>query len=439
MATMSINRIIHLLFLAVLLAGCNFQQPVLVSSVTSNPTIGEVKKASATPKPVVEINPTSTSLPLSHPLYPTTTITKPSQVLIQQCMQLDSNLPKDIVPPDILAIHMIGHGISLFDFKTGTHRDITGAIFSAGTSPDGKWLVYDIFKNNNKQLVFESMLGEKTIQIPEENSWSLMNVNGIRWMDNQRIWFPEISNIQPATSVLVLNPFTGQKELLKTDYPGTMHYQYGSNLLGFHFDYSSAAYDPSLNYVVYPEFEEENGYFQILRDRNSRKVVARISSNSDYHNLPIWKENQKQFLMVGYPDPAIEKKEWLGVGLDGQIHQLTDFEKLGQKYSIDNNAVLSPDEKLLAFSLSFLKADGYSVETRHLILLNLETQEATDTCLSADRFAWSVDGQYLAASTPLIFSTSTQNKLLLVDLKANRGYQLLEGSRVFPAGWLSQK
>jgi hypothetical protein len=422
-----------MIIITISITACTSPQHVPASSVTPDLAAREMV-ASATYEPAQETSPTSTLLSASPTSYPRLTPTPAEEGLIQQCAQVNISLPKEIVPPGILVINTIGHGISLLNFTKQTHRDITGTIISVGTSPDGKWLAYNTTTNNSLQLIFESIDGEKTIRISKEKSWSSIGI--IHWMDNQRIWFPEISTIQPATSVQVLNPFTGQKNLFKTDYPGTTHYNFGPSFPGFHFGYSSAVYDPSLNFVVYPEFEQGNGYFQTLWDRKSQKAVARVSNSGYYQNLPIWRESQKQFLLVGFPNPTVDQNEWVRVSLDGQVHQITDFWKIGQKYSIENDAALSPDGKILAFSLSFKKADGYTVESTHLILLDLVSQKATDTCLSAGKITWSLDGKFLAISTPL--ESGGNDRIFLLDPNANQSYQLMEGSSIIPIGWLIQ-
>jgi hypothetical protein len=430
---MSKTLITCLILLTTLLTACTSPQPDPVPSVTYDLTTKEIE-ASATPKPTEKAVPSRTPLPSSPTPRITHTLTPVGEIPPQQCIQSHSSLPGEVVPPGILATNGIGQGISLLNFKAQTREEIKGVILSAGTAPDGNWLAYSISRDKQILVVFESMLGEQTIQVVTDNSWT--TELGIRWMDNQRIWFPDIHTIQPATSILVLNPFTGQKELIKTDYPGTMHYNYGPDLLGYHFGYSSAIYDPSLNYVIYPEFEEGKGYFQTLWDRKSQRAIARVSDDGYYQNLPIWQESEKQFLIAGFLDPEIRQKEWFSVNLDGQIHQITNFGGINKNYLFDNNAVLSPDGKTLALSLSLLKADRSAIVSTRLILLNLETGISTDTCLPVDEITWSLDGRYLAVSTPL--ENGIDARILVIDRKTNQSYQIMKGRLLRPVGWLVQ-
>jgi hypothetical protein len=419
------------ILLEIILMGCASvqQHPVLLTSPIV--TMGVIEPNSS-PIPIEKIAPTIT--PLASTLTPFATITPINfgEAIVSQCIKMNSELPQEIVPKGVLVVNTLGHGISLISFKSQSQRERAGTFIAVGTSPDGKWLVYNTNVDKQFRLVFEPINGGKTIQIPKDLNWSL--VKEIRWLDQQRIWFPEISTIQPATSVVVLDPFTNQRTLLKTDYPGVMHYNFGSDPLGYHFGYSSSVYDPSLNYVIYPQFEQGAGYFQTLMERKTQKVIVKVPSSGYYQNLPIWQDGKKQFLVVGFPESDKRQNEWLSVGLDGIFHQISSFGKMGRKYTIENNAALSPDGRTLAFTLSIKKDDMTTVESSHLVLLNLENGNTVDTCLSVKKITWSIDGRYLAVST--LPEDGTHNNILLIDLIANQGYQLMDGSQLLPVGWL---
>lgn len=424
------NKLIGcLILLALLVLACTLTQPISSPSVVaSNATFG--KTPSDTPEPSKTIMsqvaiPSTTQTP-----HPTPNSSPTPEVLIQQCFEQNSSLPKEIIPQGLLVIKTLGKGISLRNFKAGTQREIPESGLAAGTSPDGKWLIYDHTTSQSRLLTFESMEGKQPILVPVDLNWLLSG--SIRWLDDQRIWFPEISVIEPVTSVMVFNPFTSEKDLLRTDYPKIHGYMLGSSPR-LHFGYSSAVYDPSLNFVIYPELESNGRWFQTLWNRNAKATVARVRDDGSYGNLPLWQDSQQRFLLVGFPDSSAINKEWISLGLEGQIRAITDFGTLGRKYRIENNASLSPDGKTLAFGLNYEQGGEYLSSTARLVLLDLETGKATDTCLPVgNRIKWSLDGQYLAISTP------EGNQIFLVDPKLEQSYQLSESAHGYLVGWLIQ-
>jgi hypothetical protein len=424
----------YLLLLVILTGACAHSGPI---ASLSAPPATETKKADTAS---VTINPTATTSPTPTP-YPPTIIPQPTlsptpEGLTEHCFATRPSLADTVIPSGILVVGS-SEGMTQISFTTHTLKNSTKGKDLVETSPDGKWLLYK--SSNNPFIMFESMVGEKPFHITEEDSWDIGT--RVRWLDNQRIWFPTYSSLgYYILPVVVLNPFNGRRVTIKTDYPGIMPLQYQS-VRGFeHFGYSSAVYDPSLNLVIYPEFDPVEGFLQTLWDRTTQKKLARISSDSWYDNLPIWWDSQKQFLVVGHPDKNSKFKEWFAISTNGQVKQLSNFEITGQEYDITNYASLSPDEKTLAFALAMLKdKNGYFLPG-NLVLLNLETMQAIDTCipLSGNQPIWSLDGRYLAISTPLQQDNNYHNQLMLVGITEKKSYLLLEGSSVYPGGWLIQ-
>ena len=430
-----------LLLLVTLTGACSTSKSYPPPSATTAIETKKISPASVTPKPADQKSPTTT------PYLPTNT-TQSTQsptpigydpnVLIQQCFATTPALPESVIPPGILVAYSF-EGLSLINFSTHVNKEIPGNIGSVGTSPDGKWLSYVKRTGIIDHFVFESMNGEKPIQI-EKKGWSLLG--GLLWLDNQRVWFSDFVSDSLIPGVVVLNPFTGQEVAIKTDYPGVKPYQFGTGPGIFaHFGYSSAAYDPSLRWVIYPEFDPNVGYLQTLWDRTSQKKLASVIDGGGYSHQPIWQASRRQFLVVGYPNQIMDYKEWWAVNPDGQITQLTEFGKLRTDYEIYNDAGLSPDGKMLAFGLSTSKdKNGYFLPGS-LILLNLATMQAIDTCIpmdSSDPLAWSLDGRYLAVTISTKPDEGILNPLFLVDTKEKQSYPLLEGKYIFPGGWLLQ-
>jgi hypothetical protein len=370
------------------------------------------------------------TLTLSPTLSPT------PEVVTKQCFTSVPSLPDTVIPPGILVIASI-EGLSLTNFTTHAQKDIPGRVQYVGVSPDGKWLVYSKDISDVRHLTFDPVSGDESIRITL--GYSINSTAPLQWLDNQRVWFSVVTLGSRVDSVMVLNPFTRQIVTISTDYPNVSNYQAGVGGTGLQFGYSAAFYDPSLNLVIYPEYDPEGPTFLTLWDRISKKRLARIYSWDVYNHLPIWQANQGEFLAVGLPALKSKYEEWFTVKPDGQIHQISDFEKGGKRYIFNNNASLSPDGKTLAFGLSFLdEATGYYLPGS-LILFDLATLQAMDTCLPISKWsrpAWSLDGRYFAIATQP--DNENHNRLFLVDTKEKQSYFLLEGNPVYPHGWLVQ-
>jgi hypothetical protein len=386
--------------------------------------------------PAAVVPPTVAPSPSSTPAPPTATSTSaptPTSTpaaLTERCTEILTAFPADKVPPGTLVLDVLD-GLSLLNFNQQTQRTISGLIYGVGTSPDGKWLSYSVSTSDNQELFIESADGQMQTKLSLDLDWIIFD--SILWLDNKRLWFPVWNGVNKDPQTLVLNPFTGERQILLPDYPDFAPFVFfvGSSSLRLHFGYSNVVYDPSLRFVVYPQLDED-GYEFVLWDRETGQGLAKIPDTGFYHRLPLWFLDGNAFVVVAKPDRN-GSEEWLMVNRDGEIRQLTHFGDLYPQFEFGLYASLSPDGRYLAFGLSHEHdPDLYSL--KDLIILNLQTLEAVNTCVSFDYPApvWSPDSQYLAVQAYI----NKLHSVVVLDVEQEWAVKVSNGIKTIPGGWL---
>ena len=386
------------------------------------PIISPISSHTPEPTPTInQITPTATNTQLSE------------SILQQQCGEVLSTFPAGRVPEGILVLSS-PDGLSLLNFSQQTQREISGLIEAVGTSPDRKWLSYSNAGSEN--LLIESANGEIQAQVPLKQGWLTFN-QGF-WLDNEQLWFPIFPRIQEGevAPMVLVNPFTGKPQEIPSDYPGIKRYQFDfSTSPGLHFGYSSVVFDPSLNLVIYPQ-EGDDGWYIVLWDRQAEKMIAKIPDGGLYGHMPLWLPDGNKFVVVARPDWD-SPREWIMVSPDGEIRQLTHFEDLYSQFEIGHYASVSPDGRYLAFGLS-QGEDTNSDHPKPLIILDLKTGEAIDTCItfSFPEPTWSPDSQYLAV---LSRESNKPSSIVILDIEQNWAAKVSEDPKAKPVGWLKSQ
>jgi len=399
----------------------------LAACSSSNITMSPAKPspiASFTPETmpqVIEQTPTLTSIPSKN-------------TMSDQCWSTLSNLSSEVTLPGKLVLSS-PEGLSILDFNKQTRREIKELINYAAVSPNAESLSYSYQPQDEKEkLIIESNEGKIRAQVPVAQGW--LTYYGMPWLDNERLWFsvfPDIMQGQVA-HVVIINPFTGEQQELSSDYPGLERYQFGmANSPGLHFEYSSVVYNPSLQLVIYPQ-ETEDGWYITLWDRQSQKVLAKLLDGGLYGHPPIWMPDGNQFVVVAKPDWD-SPREWEMVSLDGDIRQLTHFKNLYTSFEIGGYASISPDGNYLAFGLS-QNDDSNTTRPKQLVILNLKTLEAINTCVSFSNSTpvWSPDSIYIA-----VLTHNSSNKLssaVILNIEHKWVANLSESLKAEPVGWM---
>jgi len=273
------------------------------------------------------------------------------------------------------------------------------------------------------------------------------------WLDNQRI---AIVMSEPSddprydkypASVAILDTVTGLTQVLPPDYPDI---DLANPLIQFGGRWGSIMYNATLTRAVYaapvsnppPETGGGNGY--VFYSLTGEKKLAEIS-NPSMRALPIWFGDGMQFIVKG-------GDEFYQVSAGGELKKLTRFnpdyifdKNSGLDYLVDSYYSLSPDESRLAFwQTRYEKNLDTNQLSYTLAILDIETGEVTDTCISygdhspfnfpANSYpVWSPDGSTLAVYANYR-SEEKEGELVLIDLEKQTAYPL--PGNLIPTGWL---
>ena len=177
---------------------------------------------------------------------------------------------------------------------------------------------------------------------------------------------------------------------------------------------------------------DKEGYSIVLWDRGGRQELAKIPAIGSYGSFPLWLPDGNAVVVRAVKSGT---EEWFMVSRDGAIRQLTHFGGGMGLY-----ASLSPDGNYLAFS-GFNHNSG---ATRNLIILNLQTLEAVNTCIPFDYPppVWSSDSQYLAVQyydrdkklTSVVVLDPEERWAVKIYTDSNEGEH--KYYHTFPAAWL---
>jgi dipeptidyl aminopeptidase/acylaminoacyl peptidase len=316
-------------------------------------------------------------------------------------------------------------------------------------SPDRKHIVYihHSIKKKEDRLVIATADGQPIwSQAIDSYYWN--------WFDRERL----VGLVVPEKgkpSLFILNPFSGERQELRADYPDSRLF---SNNKSPHWQYSDGGlpiYDPTLTRVIYPECNSqcqnrlisgEPGWPIALWDIETDQVIARIMTMDSYGNTPLWTPDGKQFIIatkIDPNDPYPPANEFFAMSREGQLRQLTHFKDYYEQLNIPDNYILSPDGRLLAF---WIVATPSQYDGARLAVMNTETGEVTNYCIQGDPLLnkapnsnsladpiWSPDSTQLLVVTPNLEDQSSR-RIVLVDLVRNYAAQIAED--VKPVGWM---
>lgn len=326
-------------------------------------------------------------------------------------------------------------------------REEGDRLLGFAVSPDGKWVMYDHYSETTKEdrLVIATAKGEpiQSQVVDPRFLW--------QWFDNQRLI--HLGFLEDGTHVLqLLNPFTGERQDLQADFPDSEMFPSNPGFPPYpNWDYSkggSPVYDPTLTRVVYPgtAIEKNEEWPIIIWDVKSGQPVAQFVTKDYWGETPLWTPDGKQFVFAtklhskdSYP-PA---NEFLAIGRDGEVRELTHFAESFAETRITDNYSMSPDGKLLAFWIS---AQPSPFEEAQLAVLEIDTGLVTNYCIKGDPFLengygqesliapiWSPDSTQL-----LVISRLPENpqlrRVVMVDIVNNFGAQINQD--VQPVGWM---
>jgi hypothetical protein len=298
--------------------------------------------------------------------------------------------------------------------------------------------------NEVEHMVIATADGQSQIEIPWGEKWQYI----LGWTHDQRLIItyddPDLRAQEKWNSVfafLIYDPFSGEEELLHPVFPDRLV----NTILPSWDGWAGNVYDPTLTRAVVPRIlgDEDNPYTLALWDITSQELISSLEDvfyesvfYSDLAPQPFWSDDGASFAFVGklFDNEKIEF-ELFQVSRDGKVEQLTNLTSIYQASSWRN--IWSPDSSKIAMLVDLHpETEGYNV-----LILNLETSEIVDSCISIrgniskseliPPLIWSPDGQQYLVKDWIDDSSS---QIILVDTK--QGFAAKIAENVDLNGWM---
>ena len=412
---MTIKNSLTLLILSASIVGCsNISAPASVNT----PPVVEPSLLAITPPPN----------------------TLPTSSLVRKCLDnLEPSLTNKNIPGVLILSSPTFSGNYFLDMSTGTKKSITqnesDLTLDFSVAPNGDWLAYISGGESGltESLIVQSAYGQKSFKYPvNRKEWQSIAY----WLNNETLVLWNHNN--PLDSLILFNPFTGEKRTPRNDYPNILPEDSGWD----QFWPSITTYNSSLKQVVYLG-NDKNGYQPgnatlVLWDITKNQQIATVEEFGYTLLRPIWKlDNSGLVFVKAVPGshPLIAQDEWFLLNSSGKIKQLTKLTGLYQSPRI-YSASLSPDGHFLAFELvTNLNQKATGIIDRRVLILDMVTSEITDYCLISEAFAhltWSPNSRYLAFSQVL---SGDDFQTVVLDVLDKHGIVVAEHLR--PEGWLN--
>jgi hypothetical protein len=460
---MKIGRILRSVGIVILLTGCSGNRPgSSIFAVTTVPTqsIEQISSETSVPTQQIETTP-SASLPniIQVPTYP------PETRMQAQCLDVEATPISEIGSSGILVLENRasldeGHykpGTFQLNMRSGQLTEISEPgenQIDHVVSPNRSLLAYEnvIFNSEGKvakeELVIADATGNRLKTIPWEEEWWQTPI----WSDNEHVVInlslPGEENSDPKPlPMLVLNPFTNERRIIKSDFSGfpvtsSADLPYWEGRWG-------TIYDPTLTYVVYPRTVENNDemYTYAVWDLSQRRLVTTLdeifSSFLLTGNFPIpkWSPDGSRFVFQGF-DPTTDPVniEMYEVNHDGQTKQLTQLAPVA--YVWESSFSWSPDGRYIAMSLA--PHLGAFYDKARVAVLDTVTLNIIDYCVSV---TFSGDGYGRPGPSAPIWSPNSHQfvitdwyekdhrRLILIDIEKNSAVHIADD--IEPVGWMA--
>jgi hypothetical protein len=436
----------------ILLVGCQSKEtPPIVSEIpavvaTVAPSITPIPTHRATSTPILPSSTASATHTKTAIPTPTSTDTPsipPETRLKLQCLEVAPTLPSRAASSGVV---ILNNG-NLLDMATGQITQIAGGqeyLSSVAISPDNKFMAFDNVLSDpggpitGRELVIATADGQRQEVVMFEEKW----LDIVGWTNDQRLLLsvnePVIASSDGhriPISYLILNPFSGERQMLHPDFPGFF------DITPLQWDgWRGVVYDPTLTRTIYPYFygRDEEVYTFALWDVRQQQLVASLENMytngvgfSNASPMPRWSADGSYFAFVGQVlvSEQLVEFELYQVSSDGQVAQLSHLTPIAVLQGLQFS--LSPDGQKIAMLLD----TWYDAKQRHVALLNLKTLDVTDYCIPIkwegggtllQEPIWSPDGEQ--------FLVVDRHHVILVDIEQGFAAQVAEGME--PLGWM---
>ncbi len=426
------NGLFVLTLLLCLIVGCsalpNTQPPTRTDQLTrvvplSSTPFAPSSSATALPSVTPSPNPSATVVP---------TATPPSMSFATHCLDVSPVPIWGGIGDLVVVTARLSRSGSVIDMQTGTGPTLLDKDYDSSgyiiQSPDRNWLAYKAKSRAEKTyvLVIQSADGLEHFTYPlNYQEWDGI----VYWLDNQTLvlWHYE----RPRTSIILWNPFTGEKTPMGMDYPDIL----SDNWEWLQHSWTSVTiYAPSLRYLVY--LKDNNGNIleprMVLWDREAKRPIATIEDFGYTWVWPLWKLDESGLVYVkAMPGlrPIYDADEVYFLSIEGENTQLTQLSNHFPEATIWKYN-WSPDERFLALNVRTSMNGG----EHRLLVLDLSSLALTDYCLEPQDFSqliWSPDSQQLAFTEQL---PDKRLRTVVIDVVKQNAFVVADDSE--PTAWL---
>lgn len=394
----------------------------------------------ATPKPTFTLHPSTT--PTNIP---------PEARFTVNCWRMLLDIPLDTSATGVVVLRQSNSDnladVFLRDLATGESiqinlpQEVVGTVF---TTPNRELIAFSslYFDTNGMVSTHEFVVmdarGNRLKTIPYESDWQ----TPFGWADNEHLIFslrntnPDVIAVRKAGSILLVNPFNGERRILPQDYAGFLSSEL--SILPIWDSGIGVSYDPSLSFVVYPHMDEDDPerYTYGLWDLHNQKFVASFEHifnqylSFNQYPPPRWSSDGSQFVFLGEVAHLDHPPQYelFRVDRKGQVEQLTQLGELVYIWNTGYN--WSPDSLRIALFLDGL-VGNWSGEAR-VALLDTTNLAVTDTCIQVGLDyhglpttpIWSPDSRHLLLHDWL--GTGVR-QVILLDIEKGYAAKLAEG------------
>jgi hypothetical protein len=312
----------------VFLAGCISRSPTAIPTEeteqeTSTPPLSIIASISPTPLNFVTNSPMPTNTPPAE-IVPSAYLSTPTEspsippepLLKKECLEVLPDVPSEAVVNGKIILDsrvdingLYSYETFLLDKANGTMTKIAkpneNLVYFA-VSPDRQQLAYSssLFDKPGGKIIEDRLVisdadGTETKSLQWENGWG--NLAG--WLDDQKLVIniagldPDESTALKAASLMILNPFTGERRVLHPDFPDIYDMPSVPDWDGW----GETMYDPTLTRVVYPRWIDSGTYEYTLWDLRGEEVLNTFLFT--FFPIPRWSPDGLRFVVAGYLVP----------------------------------------------------------------------------------------------------------------------------------------
>jgi hypothetical protein len=284
------------------------------------------------------------------------------------------------------------------------------------------------------ELVIATADGKQQAAASWEDGWTGI----VDWLDNERLLINisglnhEEATARKAATLLVLNPFTGERTILRPDFPDI----YNIRPIPSWGDWSITVYDPQLTRVVYLTLTQKGEYAYALSDLQTGEVLTQFISY--LIEPPRWSPDSSQFVVTA-PVSSQDGSELFLVIRNGLIERLTNLNVYRKAYF--SGYSWSPNGRNLAAWLT--PGPFADSKVAELVLIDTMSKQVMDLCVKVKYGGegyggggplppiWSPDGNQLVV---MDWYEKDHRRVFLVDRVQNFITPIAEDME--PVGWM---